>query len=113
MHDGASRSALIFVDLPDLQAGFSIMFMISFFFADCGKAFNITNGFVEFKGGDTTFGKKFKITCESGYELKGDTHTECQGDGSWSRATVCQPVGMYNSTFLFFNYSKYQRSSEH
>lgn len=59
---------------------------------DCGKAFNITNGFVEFKGGDTTFGKKFKITCESGYELKGDTHTECQGDGSWSRATVCQPV---------------------
>lgn len=67
---------------------------------DCGKHYNITNGFVEFKGKTTTYGNKFDIKCDSGYELKGDKKTECQGDGTWSKASVCQPIDCGTDYFL-------------
>ena len=62
-------------------------------FTDCGPHHNITNGFVEFKGGDTTYGKEYAVKCDKGYNLKGDEKIRCQGDGTWSKASVCLPIG--------------------
>ena len=57
--------------------------------------YKIPHGHVLFKGKDTTYNKKFDVTCEKGYELAGEKQTTCLADGKWSKHTACLPVGMF------------------
>ena len=57
---------------------------------NCGIPSNITHGQVNHTDG-TTFGQTATYTCDSGYNLVGNTTCTCQATGVWSgRSPTCQ-----------------------
>lgn len=57
---------------------------------DCGRHYNISNGYASFPGYDTTFGNIVPILCHEGYSLVGEDFITCLADGTWSRGSYCQ-----------------------
>ena len=57
---------------------------------DCGNLTNPANGQVSQAAG-TTFGQTAVYSCNTGYNLVGDSTRTCQADGMWSGSeTTCQ-----------------------
>ena len=50
---------------------------------DCGTLTNPANGQVSHTAG-TTFGQTATYSCDTGYNLVGDSIRRCQADGMWS-----------------------------
>ena len=59
---------------------------------DCGALTNPANGQVSLPDG-TTFGETATYSCDTGYNLVGDSTRMCQATGMWSgSAPTCQSV---------------------
>ena len=59
--------------------------------ADCGALSNPANGQVNTSG--TTFGQTATYSCNTGYNLVGDSTRMCQANGDWSgSAPTCQSI---------------------
>ena len=57
---------------------------------DCNALTNPTNGQVSHTAG-TTFGQTATYSCDTGYNLLGDSTRTCQADGVWSGSgPTCQ-----------------------
>ena len=57
---------------------------------DCGSLTDPANGSVNHTAG-TTFGQTATYSCNTGYNLVGDSTRTCQAEGSWSgSAPTCQ-----------------------
>ena len=66
--------------------------MMCFFLAavDCGTLSDPTNGQVDHTSG-TTVGQTATYSCNTGYNLVGDSIRTCQAEGIWSgSASTCQ-----------------------
>ena len=62
---------------------------------DCGSLSDPTNGQVNFT--TTTEGSVANYTCDTGYDLVGDTTRTCQNDGQWSGSEpTCQSKFVIN-----------------
>ena len=70
---------------------------------DCGNLTDPDNGQVNHTAG-TTFGKTATYSCNTGYNLVGDSTRTCQATGNWSgSAPACQGMLLKGdlSTFIF------------
>ena len=68
-----------------------IIFLISVV-VDCGDLTDPANGQVDLTSG-TTFGQTATYSCNTGYNLVGDSTRTCQATGVWSgSAPTCQGV---------------------
>ena len=66
--------------------------MIPLFTVGCSSLANPTNGQVSHTGG-TTLGQTATYSCNTGYNLVGDSTRTCQSTGVWSGSTpTCQGV---------------------
>ena len=66
---------------------------------DCGNLTHPANGQVIHTAG-TTFGQTATYSCNTGYNLVGDSIHTCQAGGSWSgSASTCQ--GIYAITLCY------------
>ena len=69
---------------------------------DCGTLTDPDNGQVDHTAG-TTFGQTATYSCNTGYNLVGDSSRTCHSKGNWSgSAPTCQGVCVYelNNPFL-------------
>ena len=67
---------------------------------DCGNLTDLANGSVNHTLG-TTFGQTVTYSCDTGYNLVGDSTRTCQAAGNWSgSAPTCQ--GMYVINLALF-----------
>ena len=78
--------------------------MMCFFLAavDCGSLTDPANGQVNHTAG-TTFGQTATYSCNTGYNLVGDSTRTCQSEGEWSgSAPTCQGMSLKGdlSTFI-------------
>ena len=67
---------------------------------DCGKAYSLPNGHVEFEGRRTTYDERVPVTCDVEYEVRGNPFITCLSDGSWSTDTTCNIRG--NNQFIYY-----------
>ena len=68
---------------------------------DCGSLPDPANGQVDHRAG-TTFGENATYSCNTGYNLVGDSTRTCQNTGNWSgSAPTCQ--GMYVCMLTLFH----------
>ena len=70
---------------------------------DCGTLNNPANGQVSHTAG-TTFTQTATYSCDTGYNLVGDSNRVCQATGVWSgRAPTCQGIiiSMLNDITLY------------
>ena len=70
------------------------IYVYSFFYiaVNCGTLTNPTNGRVIHTGG-TTFGQTATYSCNTGYDLVGDSVRTCQATRVWSgSAPACQGI---------------------
>ena len=66
---------------------------------DCGSLTVPDNGTVSHTGG-TTFGQTATYSCDTGYNLVGDSNRTCQAVGSWSGSPpTCE--GIYAITVCY------------
>ena len=62
---------------------------------DCGNLTDPVNGQVDHIAG-TTFGQTATYSCDTGYNLVGDSTRTCQAAGEWSgSAPTCQGMLLY------------------
>ena len=66
------------------------------YIADCGKSYNIPNGYANFPGRKTTYQQIIPILCNEGYDIVGNDFITCEADGSWSEGSSCQIKGTIN-----------------
>ena len=72
---------------------------------NCGTLSNLANGRVSHTAG-TTFGQTATYSCNTGYNLVGNSTQTCQATGVWSgSAPTCQGVLSYISLFFLFTTS--------
>ena len=68
-----------------------IVFMIPLIYlyiaVDCGSLSDPGNGIVD--ASNTTFMNTATYTCNTGYNLTGDTTRTCQANGTWSGTAAC------------------------
>ena len=65
---------------------------------DCGNLTDPANGQASHTAG-TTFGQTATYSCNTGYNLVGDSSSTCQDTGNWSgSASTCQGVLLYYPT---------------
>ena len=64
-------------------------------YLDCGSLTNPTEGTVDTSAG-TTAGNTASYSCNTGYNLMGNSEVQCLGNGSWEAAPLCQIVGKYD-----------------
>ena len=70
---------------------------------NCGTLSNLANGRVSHTAG-TTFGQTATYSCNTGYNLVGNSTQTCQATGVWSgSAPTCQGVLSYISQFFFIH----------
>ena len=63
---------------------------------DCGNLTDPANGQVALTAG-TTFGENATYSCDTGYNLVGDSTLSCQATGEWSgSAPTCQGILLSN-----------------
>ena len=63
---------------------------------DCGTLTSPVNGQVTHTAG-TTFGQTATYSCNTGYNLVGDSSRTCQATGEWSgNASACQGIYIYD-----------------
>ena len=74
-------------------AGFYMIYVfLSFTAVDCGNLTDPANGSVNHTAG-TTFGENATYSCNTGYNLVGNSTSTCQAIGNWSgSAPACQGV---------------------
>ena len=69
------------------------MILLSLTAVDCGSLTDTANGSVNHAAG-TTFGENATYSCNTGYNLVGDSTRTCQAEGNWSGSEpTCE--GMY------------------
>ena len=64
---------------------------VALYCSDCHPLANPINGTVDTSAG-TTYGKEVIYSCDTGYTLVGNSHVNCQANGSWETAPTCQIV---------------------
>ena len=64
------------------------------FFIDCGFAASVDHGSIDFTNANTTYGQSVPVTCDTGYKLTGGSSVECLIDGTWSKLTTCEIIGL-------------------
>ena len=70
---------------------------------DCGNLTDPVNGQVTLTG--TTFGQTATYSCNTGYNLVGDSNRTCQATGNWSgSAPTCQGMLVKVISFLPYVY---------
>ena len=75
---------------------------------DCGPLTDPTNGSVNHTAG-TTFAQTATYSCETGYNLVGDSTLTCQAIGNWSgNAPTCQ--GMLLHSVCLWSFCECPRS---
>ena len=68
---------------------------------DCGTLTNLANGQVNHTAG-TTVGQTATYSCNTGYNLVGDSTRTCQAEGKWSMsAPTCQSMLLKDDLTLF------------
>ena len=68
---------------------------------DCGSLPDPANGNVNHTAG-TTVGRNATYSCNTGYNLVGDSTRTCQATGNWSgNAPTCQGMYVYKLTFSY------------
>ena len=80
----------------------NIYLHLHIFCTDCGTAYTIINGHVNFTGRETVYDQLIPVFCDVGYELQGESHVTCLSDGKWSNMSFCVIFGK----FYFVNYRK-------
>ena len=81
----------------NLTANFDYVFLLSTA-VDCGNLTDPANGQVSHPAG-TTFGQTATYSCNTGYNLVGDSTRTCQATGEWSGSEpTCQ--GMLSTSVL-------------
>ena len=74
---------------------------------DCGSLTDPANGQVDLTSG-TTFGQTATYSCNTGYNLVGDSTRTCQATGEWSGSTpTCQGVVLLRNLILYKHNSVY------
>ena len=69
---------------------------------DCGSLTGPANGQVDLTSG-TTFGQTATYSCNTGYNLVGDSTRTCQATGVWSgSAPTCQGVLLLGNLILLY-----------
>ena len=67
---------------------------------DCGSLPDPANGSVNHTAG-TTVGRNATYSCNTGYNLVGDSTRTCQAEGNWSgSASTCQGMYVYKLTLF-------------
>ena len=74
-----------------------------YFTLDCGQPPTPGHGKVSYSSG-TTYGMVATYTCNTGYDLIGQTSVTCQNNGTWTNIPVCRPKGNLN----IYTYYKFQ-----
>ena len=70
---------------------------------DCGSLTDPANGQVDLTSG-TTFGQTATYTCNTGYNLVGDSTRTCQATGQWSgSAPTCQGLLLKADLILYIH----------
>ena len=78
--------------------------------ADCGPLTNPANGQVSHTAG-TTFGQTATYSCNTGYNLVGDSTRTCQATGVWSgSAPTCQGMNLWE-IFVVENLSQLHKAT--
>ena len=73
---------------------------------DCGNLTDLTNGQVNHTAG-TTFGQTATYSCNTGYNLVGDSTHTCQATGQWSgSAPTCDGMLLRMAISFFFFFQK-------
>ena len=73
---------------------------------DCGNLPNPANGQVTTTG--TTFGQNATYSCNTGYNLMGDSTRTCQATGNWSgSAPTCERMFLLSEHHLSITYMIY------
>ena len=49
----------------------------------------MSNGYANFAGKETTYQMQLPLFCNEGYDLHGDTYTECLDNAMWSKRSHC------------------------
>ena len=68
--------------------------------SDCNEPPSPANGAVDTSSG-TTYGQQATYSCDTGYNLVGNSPALCQADGNWETAPICQVVGKYVNQFVW------------
>ena len=78
---------------------------------DCGNLTDPANGQVNHTAG-TTFGQNATYSCNTGYNLVGNSTRTCQATGSWSESEpTCQGM-LLHSVYLWSFHECSENSSE-
>ena len=78
---------------------------------DCGNLTHPTNGSVNHTAG-TTVGQTVTYSCNTGYNLVGDSTRTCQAAGNWSGSEpTCQGM-LLHSVYLWSFHERSENSSE-
>ena len=76
------------------------MILLNLTAVDCDSLTTPANGQVNHTAG-TTFGQTATYSCDTGYNLVGDSTRTCQALGNWSgRAPTCQGIVQFY-TFIY------------
>ena len=72
-----------------------IIYILLILTVDCGSLTHPTNGSVSHTAG-TTNGQTAIYSCDTGYNLEGNSTSMCQASGNWSgSAPTCQGILTY------------------
>ena len=83
----------------NLHVIFLILIVADLVVVDCGNLTDPANARVTLNG-TTTFGQTATYSCNTGYNLVGDSTRTCQATGEWSRSSpTCQGLLLNGSDF--------------
>ena len=73
--------------LVSLHCFHDLIIIPTYIAVDCGSLSDPGNGIVD--ASNTTFMNTATYTCNTGYNLTGDTTRTCQANGTWSGTAAC------------------------
>ena len=68
--------------------------------------YSIDHGSVSFLGISLVYNAKVTVTCDSGYEIEGDSKITCLATGEWSTNTACRLIPEGINISHRFRYTK-------